>query len=168
MRVLVLFVTAVMLAGCGASGWQTWQGRGVSGGIPRGWHATGARLTPVTWPVQFLAVASYPLPAGARGADGCEPKAEVDRLPADGAFLFGWEYASMTGASIRTADFPPRPRSFRLVHPGPYECLGHSYLIRFRAAGRYFQVQVLLGRRASEHTRELALRVLDSLAVRPR
>jgi hypothetical protein len=168
MRAIALFALGLALAGCGGSGWQTWQGRGVSIRIPRGWHATGAHLTPVTWPVQFLAVASYPLPAGDRGADGCEPKAAIDRLPSGGAFLFGWEYAGTPDGTIPTTDFPPRPHSFRLVHLGRYECLGHSYLIRFRTAGRYFQVHVLLGRRASERTHELAVRVLDSLDVKPR
>lgn len=168
MRVLALVVTALALVGCGGSGWRTWQGRGVTVRIPRGWHATRARLTPVTWPVQFLAVASYPLPAGDRGADGCEPKAAVDRLPAGGAFLFGWEYAGTPDGTVRRADFPSRPRRFSLVHLGRYECLDHSYLIRFRAGGRAFQVHVLFGRRASERTRALALRVLDSLTVRSR
>jgi hypothetical protein len=167
MRVFAILVVVLALAGCGSSGWRTWQGRGVSVRIPRGWHATGTRLTPVTWPVQFLAVASYPLPADDRGADGCEPKAAVDRLPADGAFLFGWEYAGAPDGPIRKADFPLRPHRFQLVHLGRYECLDHSYLIRFRASGRYFQLHVLLGRHASTQTRKLTLRVLDSLAVRP-
>src|SRR5689334_9886847 len=168
MRVFALFVVALTLAGCGSSGWRTWQGRGVSVRIPHGWYVTGAHLTPVTWPVQFLAVASYSLPAGDRGADGCEPKSAVDRLPADGAFLFGWEYTGAPDGPIRKADFPPRPQRFRLVHLGRYECLDHSYLLRFRSAGRYFQLHVLLGRHASIQTRKLTLRVLDSLAVRPR
>jgi hypothetical protein len=167
-RVLALLTAALLLTGCGASGSRTWHGRGVSVRIPQGWHATRARLTPVTWPVQFLAVASYPLPRDDRGADGCEPKAAVDRLPSAGAFIFGWEYAGTANGPIRKRDFPPRPRSFRLLHLGRYECLNHSYLVRFRAAGRYFQVQVRLGPHASLRTRNLALRVLDSLRVDPR
>jgi hypothetical protein len=165
MRRLVVLVATLALVGCGGSGWRTWHGRAVSVRIPPGWHATSARLTPVTWPVQFLAAASYPLPHDDRGADGCEPKAAVDRLPQDGAFIFGWEYVGIAEGPIRRSDFPPRPRAFRLVHAGRYECLDHSYLIRFRDAGRYFQVHVLLGRHASTRTRAVALRVLDSLRV---
>jgi hypothetical protein len=172
MRLLaVLAALAVLLAGCAGSSWQTWRGRGVSVRIPPGWHATSSRLTPVTWPVQFIAVASYPLPQGAAGADGCEPKEAVDRLPAGGAFLFGWEYTGFPWSDRRAAqlaDFPPRPRRFRLTHRGRYECLDHSYLLRFRSAGRYFQVHVLLGGQASARTRALALGVLDSLVVRRR
>lgn len=168
MRLIALLAAALALAGGGTSGWRTWHGHNLSVRIPPGWHATRARLTPVTWPVQFLAVASYPLPHGDRGADGCEPKSAVDRLPADGAFLFGWEYVGAPDGPIRRGDFPRRPRTFRLAHLGRYECLDHSYLLRFRAAGRYFQVQVRLGRAASERTRALVLHILDSLVVKSR
>lgn len=168
MRLIALLAAALALTVGGTSGWRTWHGRSLSVRVPPGWHATGAPLTPVTWPVQFLAVASYPLPHGDRGADGCEPKAAVDRLPADGALLFGWEYVGTPEGQIRRADFPRRPRAFRLTHLGRYECLDHSYLLRFRAAGRYFQVQVRLGKDASERTRALTLHVLDSLVVKSR
>lgn len=165
MRRLAMVTVAVALAGCAGSGWRTWQGRGVSVRLPPGWYATAARLTPVTWPAQFLAVASYPLPAGDRGADGCEPKAAVDRLPPHGAFIFGWEYAGSGEGPIRRSDFPPRPRRFRLLRPGRFECLDGSYMLRFRDAGRYFEVHVLLGRHATRQTRALVVRVLDSLRV---
>lgn len=165
MRLLAALALAATLSACGSGTWHAWHGRGVSVRIPPGWHATSAALTPVTWPPQFLAVA---LPHGDGGADGCEPKAAVDRLPPGGAFVFGWKYTGFPWSNKRAAqrtDFPPRPRHFRLAHLGRYECLDHSYLLRFRAAGRYFQVHVLLGPRASRRTRALVLRVLDSLRV---
>jgi hypothetical protein len=165
MRLLALVAASVLLAGCGGSSSRTWHGRGVSVYVPPGWAATSAALTPVTWPVQFLAVASYPLPHGDQGADGCEPKAAVDRLPPGGAFVFGWEYVGSPDGPNRKRDFPPRPEHFRLVHLGRYECLDHSYLLRFRTAGRYFQVHVLLGPRTTRQTRALVLRILDSLRV---
>jgi hypothetical protein len=158
---------ALALAGCGSSGWRTWHGRGVSVRIPPGWHATSTHLSPVTWPVQFLAVASYPLPRSAAGSDGCEP-AGVGRLPADGAFIYGWEYVGDAEGPPRKTDFPRRPRRFRLGRLGRYECLDHSYLLRFREAGRFFQVHVLLGRHATPRTRALVLRVLDGLRVKRR
>lgn len=165
MRAVALAVAVLALAGCGGSGWRVWHGRGVSLQVPPGWYATSAQLTPVTWPVQFLAVASYPLPQGDGGADGCEPRSAVERLPANGAFLYGWEYVGIGEGPIRRSDFPVRPHRFRLGHLGRYECLDHSYLIAFREEARYFQVHVVLGRRVSTRTRELALRVLDSLLV---
>jgi|SRR5579875_3502047 len=171
MRGLALLAATSALAGCGGAGWTTWHGRGVSVRLPPGWHAASARLTPVTWPPQFLAVASYPLPRGDGGADGCEPKAAVDRLPADGAFIFGWEYTGFPWPARRKAQlaaFAPQPSRFRLPHLGSDECVYPSYQLRFRTAGRYFQVQVMLGRKASGRTRALALKVLDSLVVRRR
>jgi hypothetical protein len=127
---------------------------------PPGWFATTRPLTPVTAPGQVLALASYPLPHDARGADGCEPKAALDRLPPDGAFLFGWDVGSGP-----LAGFPPRPRRFRLGHLATYECLGPSYLVRFREGGRDFQIHVVLGPQADAATRAAALRVLDSFVV---
>ena len=169
MRIVPLAAAVLILSACAGSGrWGSWQSRGVSVRIPPGWHATAAPLTPVTWPVQFIAVASYPLPHGDGGADGCEPKAAVDRLPAGGVLLFGWEYVGTPEGPNRRSEFPPRPRRFRLLHLGRYECLPGSYMLRFRAAGRYFQVHVLLGRRANARGQTLALRVLDSLVIRRR
>jgi hypothetical protein len=162
MRLVAAFAAATVLAGSTGPGAHVWHARGLSVRLPHGWHATAASLTPVGYP-QF-AVASYPLPRGDRGADGREPKAALDRLPATGAFIFTWEYSS----TQRDRDFPRRPRHFRLRHFARYECLGPSYLLRFRAAGRYFQSHVVLGKRTNRSTRKLVLRVLDSLVVRQR
>jgi hypothetical protein len=132
---------------------------------PPGWFATRHALTPVTSPPQVLAVASYPLPRNNRGADGCEPKEALDRMPATGALIFGWEYGSITGRALR--QFPPRPKRLTLTRFARYECLGPSYMLRFRQAGRFFQIHVAFGKRASPATRAIALRILDGLQVRP-
>jgi hypothetical protein len=116
-------------------------------------------LTPVTSPEQVLAIASYPLPDDNRGADGCMPKEALTRLPPGGAFLFGWEDGT---GGLHARDFPPRPAHFRLTGFARYECLGPSYLLRFRAGGRFFQIHVVLGRHATGATRATVLRVLDS------
>jgi len=162
MRLCTALAAAAILSISTGSAPHTWQARGVSVRLPPGWHATASALTPVRYP-QF-AFASYPLPAGDRGADGCEPKAALDGLPASGVFIFAWEFPR-SGA---TRAFPRRPRHFRLGHFGRYECLGPSYLLRFRAAGRYFQVHIVLGKQASRRMRGLALHALDSLVVRRR
>lgn len=161
MRLVAALATATVLAGSAAAG-HMWHARGLRIGLPPGWHATAVALTPVGYP-QF-AVASYPLPRDDRGADGCEPKAALDRLPATGVFIFAWEFSGTQG----DRQFPRRPRSFRLSHFARYECLGPSYRLRFRASGRYFQVHVVFGRHASPGTRRLALRTLDSLVVHRR
>ena len=161
MRLCAVLAAAATLAASAGAGTHVWQARGLSARLPARWHATAAALTPVGYP-QF-AIASYPLPRGDRGGDGCEPKAALDRLPATGALIFAWE---LSGPG--SGRFPRQPRHFRLGHFARYECLGPSYLLRFRAAGRYFQVHVVFGRRAARSTRMLALRTLDSLVVRRR
>jgi hypothetical protein len=156
----LLLLGALALTACSSTS-ETFTARGVSVRYPRGWHGTAAPLTPVTSPVQVLAVASYPLPHDARGADGCMPKEALDALPPDGAFIYGWEYESPQGEV-----FPQRPARFALTGFEHFECLGPSYRLRFRDMGRLFDIHVALGRRASAFTRYSVLRVLDSLRVK--
>ncbi len=106
-RSLALLLSTIVLTGAGAN-WRTFHARGITVHYPPGWFATATRLTPVTSPPQILAVASYRLPPDSGGADGCQPKAALDRLPPTGAFIFGWEYGRDT---FRRA-FPPRPKDF--------------------------------------------------------
>jgi hypothetical protein len=160
---MVAALAAVAAAVSG--GWHVFAADGIRVRVPPGWDATSAPLTHVTSPSQVLAVASYRLPRSNRGDDGCEPKAALDRLPPGGAFLYGWEVGDpVVGRSL----FPPRPRHFRLTGFARYECMGPSYLLRFRAAGRYFQVHVVLGPRATAATRAAAVRILDSFGARRR
>src|SRR5262249_3456511 len=156
-----LAVATVLAISTGGGG-HGWRARGLNIRLPPGWNATAAPLTPVGYP-QF-AIASYRLPQDDRGADGCEPKAALDRLPPTGVLIFAWELPLTRG----DRNFPRWPRPFELRQFARYEGLGPSYLLRFRAAGRYFQMHVVLGKRASGRTRRLALSTLDSLVVRRR
>jgi hypothetical protein len=158
-RVALLLVAA-------ATGWPAFHDRGVTLRYPPTWHATTARLTHVTDPVQVVAIASYPLPRNNHGDDGCEPKEALDDLPATGAFIFGWEYPADSGfGPPKARDFPPRPAHFRLIHFAHFECAGPSYGLVFRDHGRYFQIHVALGKYASPATRRLVLRILDTFHV---
>ena len=166
MRLGAVAALVAMLVGVTNAGWRTFRSDGVTARYPPHWFATTERLTPVTYPRQAIAIASFPLPTGPAGADGCAPQEALDRLPARGAFVFGWEYGpGFPFGRPRIAAFPPRPRHFRLAGFARYECLGPSYVVHFRQAGRYFQIHVVLGRRASAATRRSVLRVLDSIAV---
>jgi hypothetical protein len=162
MRLLLLLGVALMAASCSSSPKLShdFRGDGVSIRYPNGWHAAQAPLTPVTDPVQVLAVGSYPLPHGFGGADGCMPKEALDRLPPSGAFIFGWEF------DVADEGFPPRPKHFALTHFAHDECLGPSYMLAFRDAGRFFRIHVVLGRHANADMRKMVLRMLDSLRVR--
>ena len=167
-RLLAAALVAVLLAsGCASSSLKTFRDDGVSVRYPAEWHATRRPLTPVTSPVQVLAVASYALPQGNAGADGCSPKEALDRLPPNGVFLFGWEYDRPGLAGVHRSDFPRRPDHFDLRGPTGFECLGPSYVVTFREAGRLFQMHVVLGPEAGADERATALRVLDSLEVSP-
>jgi hypothetical protein len=169
-RILLLLGVAVLAAACSSSPRlsNTFQADGISVRYPNGWDATSRPLTPVTDPAQVLAVASYRLPRDNRGADGCAPRAALDRLPPSGALVFGWELEMPSPTGLRPADFPHRPSHFRLTRLTETECLGRSYMVRFREAGRFFQVHVVLGPKAGDGTEKAALRILDSLRAQPR
>jgi hypothetical protein len=152
-------------AGCASSNWKTVRDHGVSARYPPSWFATRKPLTPVTSPVQVLAVASYRLPGGMSGADGCSPREALDRLPPSGVFIFGWEYDRPALTGVRTSDFPPQPEHFTLGRRTAFECLGPSYVVHFRDAGRLFQIHVVLGPEAGDDARETAVRILDSVRV---
>jgi len=166
---LVLGALALALTPAPApAGWHTFRADGVSIRYPPGWFATAQPLTPVTSPRQAIAVASYPLPHGSGGAEGCSPKAALDRLPPRGAFIFGWEVGTKSmRAGTSRADFQPRPRHFVLARLARYECLGLSYAVLFRDAGRAFPTHVAFRRDATAATRATALRILDSFVARP-
>jgi hypothetical protein len=146
--------------------WRSFDSNGVSYRYPPGWVATAASLTAVTSPQQIIALASFPFPTNVAGADGCEPKEALDRMPANGTFIFGWEYGQL-GAQlgIRPRDFPPRPKHFALTNLAQYECMGRSYMLRFSDRGWAFQIHIYFGNRANAATRAIALRVLDSFKV---
>ena len=156
---------AVLAAGCSSSPKlsHSFRADGVSVRYPNGWDATSRPLTPVTDPTQLLAVGSYRLPRNKTGADGCMPKEALDRMPSSGAFIFGWEFAAPRGEH-----FPPRPAHFALTRRIDFECLGPSYMMRFRDAGRFLQVHVVLGPDAGDGMRKTVLRILDSLRTQPR
>ena len=63
--------------------------------------------------------------------------------------------------------FPPHPTHFRLKNFAMYECMGASYMVRFRQAGRFFQIHIVLGTRASAARRAGVLRILDSFTAKP-
>ena len=97
--------------------------------------------------------------------DGCAPSRAINAQPTTGALFWLYEYPS---AGLHRSDFPPQEKRFRLGRlGGPFECLGvRAYRILFRSHGRYFQVHIILGRRA-ERLRRLVIAALSSLRVRP-
>jgi hypothetical protein len=165
MKLVALATSALTLVGGVPPAWHSYRADRISIRYPPGWTATVHSLTPVTSPAQLLAIASFPLPRTDRGADGCEPKAARDRMPAGGAFIFGWDYGQLPTLELRK-NFPPQPVHFELKGLASYECMGRSYMVRFRAAGRGFQIHIYLGSKATTETRATVLHILDSFRAR--
>jgi hypothetical protein len=138
-------------------------GAGLSIVVPPGWKIAFG-LTGLAEPYERFTLASFALSTPPRQARGCGPTRAVAAIPSDGALAMVLEYPP-TGALSRPS-FPPEPKRFALP-PGAaqrYECFGSGWLLRFRAAGRSFQVMVALGRRAG-HNRARLLAGLSSLRV---
>lgn len=145
----------------------------LAGGIairrPPGWQLLAPPVTALSSPSDRLLLTSY---ATKRGGN-CAPDRALRDLPAGGALAYLFEYRLSRGAvwkHVRRRDFPTRPAHFTLRRAalGHYECWRHpSYLIRFRAADRPFQLHVALGARATAARRALLLRALDSLRFEP-
>jgi hypothetical protein len=163
--------SAIAIAGCGATAEPTAAprapaaqarvaaGAGISLRLPRGWQLTTPPITALTSPAERLLLTSYP----ARRGGNCAPDRAERALPAGGALVYLFEYRS-------GHDVPPRPAHFALRRGdlGTFECWRvPTYLIRFRAAGRPFQVHVALGAKATAARRAEVLRALDSLRIAP-
>jgi hypothetical protein len=172
----------IALAGCGTTvdlgptargfsygGPRTEVGAGVSVRYPGGWHLIGPRITALSFPAERLLLTSYPTSRGGN----CSPERAERDLPGDGALVYLFEYRPQVGAvweHLRRRDFPPQPAHFALRRRdlGSFECWRvPSYLIRFRAAERPFQMHVALGTNATAVRRAQLLRILDSLRFSP-
>lgn len=142
-------------------------GRGITGALPGGWHLIREPLAAAVSARDQIAAASYPVPVE-RPDRNCTPTAALRALPDDGAFVYGFEYEDPSPAQL--ARLPRRPARSALDPDSrqPYECMGVSYLIRFRARRRAFQFHVYLGPRAGEHRRRQALAFVDGLAIERR
>jgi len=168
---LLLALSAAVVFGSTAvaTNWDLFKTDGVRIQHPADWYATADPPTPVTYPKQVLVATSFPLPKNAV-ANGCRPTGLLARKQPDGAVIFVIEYGD-PGAwkwPKGYAPFPVRPRHFTLQTFANYECYGRSFQLRFRDAGRYFQVFTSFGRRATPATRATALHVLNSFRATPR
>ena len=172
-RLLAAAAALVALPGCGGAG-EPAAGAApaaehVRGSIdvsrPRGWRLLEPPIAALSYPVERLLLTSYP--AGRGG--NCAPDSALRALPAGGALVYLFEYRPADGAvwsHVHRRAFPRRPAHFALRHRdlALYECWRRpSYLIRFRAADRPFQLHVALGARVMPARRAQVLRVLDSL-----
>jgi hypothetical protein len=172
---LATLAAAAVLTGCGAAAGATSGAGGaasrrvavpgrISVAVPAGWHLRRPPITALGAPVERFLVTSGPAPRGGN----CSPEAAERALPPHGALLFLFEYTGRDAA--RRAGFPPKPAHARLPRRdlATYECWRvPSYALRFRAAGRAFQLHVAFGPRAGARRRAQVLRTIDSLWISP-
>jgi hypothetical protein len=134
-------------------------GPGLTADLPAGWHLHPG--IPGS-PTQRMLLTNYP--TRATGAGPCGPGTAGRDLPAHGVLIQLLEY----DRHVNIAAFPEHPARFALRRRdrGRLECWGiPTYLLRFRGAGRAFQIHVALGPRAGATARRRALAVLDSVRV---
>jgi len=161
-RLPVLALAVLALTGASPANWLSFRAEEVSVHYPPGWHTTARPLTPVSYPPQVLAVASFPFPREDQTiGSSCGPAGTLAKLATSGALIYVIE-----NTGIRPVLFPARPKRFRLTGFARYECLGPSYLLRFHEAGRSFQIDIAFGPRAGPATRATVLRILDSFSAK--
>jgi len=142
--------------------------------VPPGWRLSTESLTPeLLDPRELMSAATFPL-AYRRGRCNHMPDGALRAMgPADG-FVTVQERGGNPRASL--TGFPPRPASFGASveqRPGDATaCLGGTprtfeYWVPFRDANRRFYTLVVLGRRASQRTRDEAFAILDRLRFDP-
>ena len=107
-----------------------------------------------------LVLGTFDVPPGPPDRN-CTPKAAIDAMPSDGAFIYLFEYDDPT--TLSPGEFPPRTGPLTLGPERSYECMGESRMVRWQDHGRGFQAHVFLGPRASARLREDARSILNSI-----
>jgi len=79
-------------------------------------------------------------------------------MPADGAFIYVFEYRDGVAA-------PERSGELRLAPATAWECMGVRRMVRWSQDGRVLQAHVFLGARAPERLEEEARSILSSIRV---
>ena len=130
--------------------------RGLAWLMPPRWRHYDRPLTSVDG--ERLALGTFPLEPGPPDAN-CAPRAAIDALPPDGAFIYVFEYVD------HRVTAPERAGELRLGTETSYECLGRSRMVRWRDRGRDFQAHVALGPRASAALEREARSILNSIQV---
>jgi hypothetical protein len=137
-------------------------GRGLALVYPTGWRLYPHALTQAISARDQIALGTFVLHQR-RPDPNCTPKTALRARPYTGGFLYLFEYEGLNRRQL--ARFPARPTRLRLPRSSfqPYECLGPSWMVRFRDGGRAFQAHVY----GPPTRRRQALAILDSLQIRP-
>jgi hypothetical protein len=157
-----LILPGVVSGSAPRSAWTTDGAGSLTIQTPPGWTFAGNPVPDLTGPRIWFALGTWPFPRGGE----CAPETALRFLPRDGALLW---LSEVSGAQDVRGEFPRQPARFSVdgIRAGRHECSSNrpSYALRFRSRGRFFQVQIAFGPRASPATRAEALRSLSSFRV---
>ena len=136
--------------------------RGVRFSHPDPWRVYGFQLTGAVQLPHQIALGTFPLEQDEPDPN-CAPATALHARGEDGGLLFVFEYVDLNEAQKER--IPRRLGPFRLagIDPQAYECMGVSYLLRWRepVSDRVFQAHIYGPRRWVEQ----ALGILDSFDV---
>jgi hypothetical protein len=120
------------------------------------------------WPMtsvqgERLSLGTFDLERGPRDRN-CTPKAAIDAMPSDGAFIYLFEYIDL--AERWKQRFPARAGPLTLGPETAFECMGRSRAATWQERGRAFQAHVYIGARASDRLRHDVASILNSIQAR--
>jgi hypothetical protein len=110
-----------------------------------------------------LVLGTFDVPPAPPDPD-CVPRAAIDAMPPDGAFIYLFEYLDL--ADRFTQRIPERTGELTLGPERLYECLGTSRMVAWQEKGRAFQAHAFVGPSASDALKRDARSVLNSIHVR--
>jgi hypothetical protein len=94
----------------------------------------------------------------------CTPRAAIDAMPPDGAFIYLFENLDL--ADRFKHRIPERTGEITLGPKMAFECMGESWKATWRQQGRAFQAHVYIGPRASDELKRDVRSILNSIRVR--
>jgi hypothetical protein len=158
LALLALGLTAVLVAGASAAAGDVARAGGVQLTLPDGWSKVATRDTRVDDPRTLLVI-------GTDGVKAVDSDCQVSsyRVPADGAVVvvIGWR-DSIGGSTLL-------PLTGMKLRRGTFDCFaGRGAVGRLTRRDRDFQLNVLVGDRASAATIDAAFEAVKSFGVAPR
>jgi hypothetical protein len=158
LALLALGLTAALVAGASAAAGDVARAGGVQLTLPDGWSKVATRDTRVDDPRTLLVI-------GTDGVKAVDSDCQVSsyRVPADGAVVvvIGWR-DSIGGSTLL-------PLTGMKLRRGTFDCFaGRGAVGRLTRRDRDFQLNVLVGDRASAATIDAAFEAVKSFGVAPR
>ena len=110
-----------------------------------------------------LVLGTFELPHAPPDRD-CTPRAAIDAMPPDGAFIYLFEYLDLAPRAKQR--IPARTGEIKLGPERAYECMGESRMATWREHGRAFQAHVYIGPRTTDQLKRDLRSILNSIQVR--